>query len=215
VDDDGQKNLRNIALRIGRNLGFRGETGFTVGAWGVDMLRSLPFFGLTAGDVLIIPETDRFTDFLADVIERGAKTNPLLSPSLTPPEPWTQVRRGGLPPDHWAKVSLIREHHPPIERAAHKAIITGKMRPLLEAINVLQRVPFTINEPVLDFVKNELAVTDAVVAETLAADGGFTCRSTSTSAGAPTQFRTSISSARIVFGRYSCLPMTNLSGMKA
>ena len=109
------------------------------------------------------------------MIERGAKANPLLSPLLTPPEPWTQVRKGGLPPDHWANVPLIREHHPSIEEAARKAIGTGKMQPLLDALNALQRVAFSINEPVLDYIKRDVrhAFTDVVVAEMLAAHGRF------------------------------------------
>ena len=139
------------------------------------MLLSLPIFALVDGDVLDIPLTERLDAFLDGVLERGVKANPLLSPLLTPPEPWTQVRRGGLPADHWANVPLIREHHPSIEEAARKAIGTGKMQPLLDALNALQRVAFTINEPVLDYIKRttEMAPTDVVVAETLAAHGRF------------------------------------------
>jgi DNA-directed RNA polymerase len=49
------------------------------------------------------------------------------------------------------------------------------MQPLLDALNALQRVAFTINEPVLDYIKRttEMAPTDVVVAETLAAHGRF------------------------------------------
>ena len=164
-----------MALWIGRNLGQKGELAFSVGAWGVDMLLSLSIFALVDGNVLDIPLTERLDAFLDGVLERGVKANPLLSPLLTPPEPWTQVRRGGLPADHWANVPLIREHHPSIEEAARKAIGTGKMQPLLDALNALQRVAFTINEPVLDYIKRttEMAPTDVVVAETLAAHGRF------------------------------------------
>jgi len=87
-----------------------------------------------------------------DVIVNGVKNNPLLSPLTTPPEPWTQVRKGGLPADHWARIPLIREHHPAIEAAARNAIASRRMKPVLDAINVLQRVAFTINKPVFDFV---------------------------------------------------------------
>ena len=169
------KNLRDIALWIGRNLGQQGKTAVEVGGWGVDMLLSLPIFELAANDVLTLPLTDQLDALLDDVIERSFKANPLLSPSLTPPEPWTQVRKGGLPTDHWANIPLIREHHPSIEEAARKAIGTGKMRPLLDAINALQGVAFTINEPVLDYIKqtSDIALTDVVVAETLAAHGRF------------------------------------------
>ena len=172
ADDEGQKNFRDQALWIGRNFGLRGETAFKVGAWGIDVLQALPLFALAEGDVLFMPETGRLTDFLADVIDRGARSNPLLSPLLTPPEPWTQVRSGGLPADHWANVPLIREHHPSIEEAARKAIGIGKMNSLLDAINALQGVAFAINEPVLDFMRDGPPV-DMVVAETMAAHGRF------------------------------------------
>ena len=175
VDSDGQKNFRDIALWIGRNLGQRGKLGLEVGAWGINRLLYLPIFDLVDTDVLDIPLTNSLDALLNDVIKRGAKANPLLSPLLTQPEPWTQVRKGGLPPDHWANVPLIREHHPSIEEAARKAVGTKKMQPLLDAINALQRVAFTINEPVLDYVKrtSDISPTDVVVAETLAAHGRF------------------------------------------
>jgi DNA-directed RNA polymerase len=175
ADADGEKNFRDIALWIGRNLGQRGEAALMVGAWGIDRLLSLPLFELAADDILHIPETDHLTDFLADVLERGVKANPLLSPSLLRPEPWTQVRKGGLPPDHWANVPLIREHHPSIEEAARKAIGTGKMQSLLDALNALQAVPFVINEPVLDFVKRLGTPTniDVVIAEAMACQERF------------------------------------------
>jgi DNA-directed RNA polymerase, mitochondrial len=152
VDDDGQKNFRDQALWIGRNFNQRGDLGLKVGAWGIDMLTSLEAFGLDVGDVLKM--TARVDEIMDDVIVNGVKNNPLLSPLTTPPKPWTQVRNGGLPDDHWAKegVSLIREHHPSIEAAARKAIATRRMQPVLDAVNVLQRVAFTINEPLLDFV---------------------------------------------------------------
>ena len=173
ADRDGEKNFRDIALWIGRNLGQRGKTAVEVGGWGVDMLLSLPIFALAANDVLTLPLTDQLDSLLDDVIARSFKANPLLSPSLVPPEPWTQVRKGGLLADHWANVPLIREHHPSIEEAARKAIGSGKMQPLLDALNALQRVAFSINEPVLDYIKRDVPVTDAVVAEMLAAHGRF------------------------------------------
>jgi DNA-directed RNA polymerase, mitochondrial len=77
--------------------------------------------------------------------------------TVAPPEPWTQVYRGGLPKDHWARVSLIRECHFSIENAAIKAISTGRMQRVLDAINALQQVPFTINKPVLEFIKQKSA----------------------------------------------------------
>jgi DNA-directed RNA polymerase, mitochondrial len=152
VDRDGEKNLRDQALWIGRNFGQRGETALRVGEFGFNMLLKLPIFTLGPADVLVLLLTDSLDAFLDDVLVRSIKKNPLLSPLSVSPEPWTQVRRGGLPADHWAQVSLIRDHHRSIEHAARKAISDGRMQPVLDAINLLQSVPFAINVPVLDFM---------------------------------------------------------------
>jgi hypothetical protein len=136
VDDDGEKNFRDIALWIGCNLGHHRDIGLKVGAWGINRLITLPVFGLD-GDILIL--TDDVHDFMDDVLARAVQRNPFLSPLTEPPVPWTQVRTGCLPKDHWARISLIRDHGEAIENAACKAIGTGRMQRVLDAINALQR----------------------------------------------------------------------------
>jgi DNA-directed RNA polymerase len=151
VDKNGEKNFRDQAVFIGRNLGQQQRRlAFEVGGWGIDMLQSLSVFDLDVGDVLRM--TAPVDEIMDDVLLSALKNNPLLTPRTTPPEPWTQLRRGGLPADHWAKVPLIRERHPSIDNAVRYAISRGKMQPVLDAINVLQRTTFTINKPVLDFM---------------------------------------------------------------
>src|SRR5262245_24378211 len=104
-----------------RNLGQqRGELCIRVGAWGINRLIELPIFGLEVGDVLKL--TASADEIMDEALARALKNNPFLSPLTEPPEPWTQVRKGGLPAHHWAKVPLIRDHHPSIERATRKAI---------------------------------------------------------------------------------------------
>ena len=152
VSDDGEATFRDSALWIGRNLCPRQnrETRFRVGAWGTSLLVELPTFTLTADDVLLL--TESVHGLMDDVLERAVRGNPFLTPLTEPPQPWTGVRKGGLPAGHWASVPLIREHNRSIEEAARKAIGTGRMQPVLDAINTLQSVPFTINLPVLDFL---------------------------------------------------------------
>jgi DNA-directed RNA polymerase len=153
VDDDGEKNFREQARWIGGNLigtQHHRKLNFKVGAWGIDKLISLPVFGLDTGDILKM--TAAADVLMDDVLNRAVASNPLLSPLTTPPVPWTQVRKGGLPADHWAKVPFIRVRHRSIEAAAKNAIGARRMQPVLDAVNVLQRVAFTINKPVLDFI---------------------------------------------------------------
>jgi DNA-directed RNA polymerase len=155
ADDDGQKNFRDIALWISRNLGSTRdrELAFKVGVWGINRLCELPIFGLGDNDVLELILSDSLDALLSDVLLCAIKTNPLLTPSADTPRPWTQIRSGGLPSGHWAQPPLIRVHNPSIENAARKAIRIGRMRPLLDAIYALQIVPFTINLPVLHFLR--------------------------------------------------------------
>jgi DNA-directed RNA polymerase len=148
ADGNGEKNYRDQARWIGSNFGQQRKLGLKVGAWGINMLQDLPVFALDTGDVLrMTASADAFMD---DVLARAVKANPLLTPLDTPPEDWTQVRTGGLPAGHWAKVPLIRERHHSIENAVRKAISTRQM--VLDAVNSLQRVPFVINEPLLEFM---------------------------------------------------------------
>ena len=155
VDDDGEKNFRDIACWIGRKLvSIRDrELAFKVGVWGIDRLCALPIFELRDDGILELLLTDQLDTLLDDVLVRAIVANPLLTPSAAPPQPWTGVRKGGLPSGHWAQPPLIRDHHPSIENAARKAIGTGRMKPLLDAIHGLQTVPFTINIPVLHFLR--------------------------------------------------------------
>jgi hypothetical protein len=155
TDSEGHKNCRDIALWIARNLAPVRDRKLVarVGTWGVNRLLALPIFQLGEDAVLELVLTDPLDTLLDYVLARSIITNPLLTPSATLPEPWTGVRTGGLPAGHWAQVPLIRDHHPSIENAARKAIGTGQMQPLLDAIGALQSVAFSINLPVLHFLR--------------------------------------------------------------
>jgi hypothetical protein len=72
ADKDGEKNLRDIALWIGRQFGCEREIGLKVGAWGINMLLTLPIFVLEAGDVLA--PTDMAVEFVGDFLARTSKT---------------------------------------------------------------------------------------------------------------------------------------------
>jgi DNA-directed RNA polymerase, mitochondrial len=150
-----EKTFLDIALWIARNLvSIRDrELALKIGVWGINRLCELPIFELGDADVLELVLSEPLDAFLDDVLVREIKSNPHLAPQATLPEPWTQVRTGGLPPGHWAQPSLIRDHHPSIENAIRKAIGSGQMQPVLDAIQALQGIAFTINEPVLHFLR--------------------------------------------------------------
>ena len=154
ADRNGVKTFRDIALWIGRNLcsSREVEIQFEVGVWGIKRLIGLPVFKLDFDHVDVLTMTVGVGDLMNDALARTVINNPLLSPLTAPPVPWTQVRKGGLPPDHWAKVCLVGDRSSSIENAVRKAIGVGGMDDVLGAINYLQSVPFIINEPVLKFL---------------------------------------------------------------
>jgi DNA-directed RNA polymerase, mitochondrial len=146
--------FRDDTLFIGRNLiSQRGnELQVRAGAWGIDMLRRLPIFGLD-GRVLFLRLTDALDIRLTDEVKRVVMSNPWLLPLDTPPVPWSQVDAGGLPSTHWAHpISLLTRRSAELERAVRRAIKRGRMSMVLAGINALQAVPFVINEPVLNVV---------------------------------------------------------------
>src|SRR5262245_37199602 len=153
VDHNGVKNYRYIALVIGSCLGRRGEIGFKLGRWGIRMLTQLRLFKLDADDVLTLSLTDEEDEALTEVVCELIRRSPFLTPLAHPPEPWTKFNQGGLPSDHWAKIELIRHHHPSQRNAVIKAIGTGKMKLVLDAVNYLAGTAFSVNKPVLEFVK--------------------------------------------------------------
>ena len=148
---DGEKTFLHQALWIGDNFGQRGLGGLRMGEWAFNMLLALPgVFALDPADVLEL--TADANDFLDEVLSQAVDNNPLLYPVTTPPLDWTQVNKGGPPAEHWARVSLIGDNHPAIMGAVRKAIGTGQMQPVLDAVNSLQRVPYRINEHVYEFI---------------------------------------------------------------
>jgi DNA-directed RNA polymerase len=161
ADDDGERRYLNVALFLAHNtVSVRDrELAFKVGGWATDRLLELPIFELGDESVLQLVLTEELDAILDRALLQSIITHPLLTPSASPPEPWTGVRKGGVPADHWGRPPLIRDHHKDIEHVARKAIGTGQMRKLLAAIHALQSVPFAINMPVLHFLRRMPAPT--------------------------------------------------------
>src|SRR5262249_49759003 len=99
VNKDGVKTVRDQALWLGKNLRIKRsqvDVQFRVGAWAIDILNDRPF-ALDEDGVLTLPLTAELDEFLNAVVRIGAKNAAFIFPSAEPPEPWTQVRKGGLP----------------------------------------------------------------------------------------------------------------------
>jgi len=156
VDKDGIRNVRDQALWLGQHLGIKRsqvKLQHRVGAWAIEILNDQPFT-LDENDVLTLPLTPELDEFLNAFVRHSVENAAFIFPSAEPPEPWTQVRKGGLPPTNdWAKFSLISSYHPNSENAVRKAIADGKMQPILDAVNYLAQTAFRINKPVLAFMQ--------------------------------------------------------------
>jgi DNA-directed RNA polymerase, mitochondrial len=157
VNDDGIKNFRDQAIWLGQHLGLKRsqrDLEYKVGAWAINLLNELDVFDRNQDRVLTLPLTPSLDQWLNAVVEEGIRNNAFFFPCAAPPEPWTQVKKGGLSPSNdWARPSLIGGDRRYAENAVRNAITRGKMQPVLDALNYLAGTAFRINKPLLAFIQ--------------------------------------------------------------
>jgi DNA-directed RNA polymerase, mitochondrial len=157
VDRKRSKNSRDIALWIGRRLGQdRPDQQWKVGTWGADRLIELPIFRLDGNDVLTLANTAEVKELRDNVIRDAAADDSFLLPLAEPPVPWTGVWDGGLPREHWARFPLVNQRlsQTAIQRALRiPRRRRGNMWIVIDGVNAVQRVPYTINLPLFDVAR--------------------------------------------------------------
>lgn len=79
-----------------------------------------------------------------DRIESFAATSTRHKPMVVPPKPWTKGREGGY---HMLKVDIMRHHGCETQR---EALVNADCSTAFEGLNSLGRVPWKINQPILD-----------------------------------------------------------------
>jgi DNA-directed RNA polymerase, mitochondrial len=87
------------------------------------------------------------------IVAEAIRRRPVYAPQTNPPDPWVDVNKGGPTDARLLKSPLIRTEHKDIHKALRAAIRDGTMRPVLDAINTLQSVPWVINRRVLGVMK--------------------------------------------------------------
>jgi DNA-directed RNA polymerase, mitochondrial len=143
--------------------------GYKQRTWGIEMYVRAGSWGLkvlteTFPDVFLWERQRNLEMMLVvapEVMEKahqivsGAIVNrPVWMPLSTPPVPWTNPHDGGSPDPRMAgRQNLVRSRFKDVHSAVREAIKDGTMRPTLDAVNALQAVPWSINEPVLEVMK--------------------------------------------------------------
>jgi DNA-directed RNA polymerase len=83
-------------------------------------------------------------------VEYAISRNAMWLPMQEPPEPWTGLNSGGYRDARQRfKVPVVRARSKETEASFRAAIASGQMQPALDALNTLQDVAWSINEPVL------------------------------------------------------------------
>lgn len=157
-DEERYSIYQKQAIRIGSDFcdQLSNKAKYLVGDWGISALLTLPDFN-KENDILTLPPTDTVDRFLNAVVELGICRSPKLVPQLTKLVPWTGFNKGALPADHRLKISLVTRAHASQKDAVRYAIGRGQMNTVLAAVNTLQEVPITINEPLRKWTWKYLA----------------------------------------------------------
>jgi hypothetical protein len=140
---------------IGSQLGFRGKLAVKVGMWATDLLCQLPIFpGVLPDGGLELNLNEPDTQALIDgAIEQAVRARPLMMPLQHPPV-W--VPASECTDTIWSNQAIVSHHHSVVQSFAD-AFDSGRAMPVVEAVNWLQGTPFTINQPILNLLRNEPA----------------------------------------------------------
>lgn len=98
--------------------------------------------------------TEEASEDIAKVNLQLSWNSPVFTPMITEPQPWVDVDNGCyLDPSLGHMTPLVRRASPKQMRMIRSAIRSGRMQPALDAINIIQNVPWRINEYVLSAVE--------------------------------------------------------------
>ena len=132
-----------------------------VGAYLVDKLRELDMIEVNACTQAVkgktkhlwtVSLTDAMIELISQIREMVEETMPYFMPCIEQPKDWVSVHDGGF-------------HTPAMQKMASSAILNGNAgrgdtREILQAMNILQRVKYQINNRVLDVAKEIAKITE-------------------------------------------------------
>lgn len=148
--------LKAIAYREGITVkGWSNEFKVFVGHWLISILVRTPVF-LTVKEegVTRLTLSEEAFEHSQDVIQAILRNNTVFAPLKTRPPQWTSTKAvitvGGKP----YGASLIRtKNRKVVDPIVQAAIDKGKMQGVIDALNRIQDVPWTINKGVLEMVE--------------------------------------------------------------
>lgn len=120
----------------------------SAGQWLLDILIEGSVFVLVGDVDRSITITEEALAVSDKLVAKLIAANPALLPLTEPPEPW--ARPEGM--FHGYRVNLVRSHQKAVHKAINGAIKSGRMQPVLDALNSIQNTAWTINPLVRDMV---------------------------------------------------------------
>lgn len=151
--------IRNIAKRLGfKPDNWSREFRVKVGAWALDiLLHTTETTGLFVLEDQDGTKSITLSPGALEIAEKAwqvaIKRRPVFLPAAVPPTPWTAFDSGGIVPGTAFQPTLIRRFRKSTRGLVNAAIASGQMQPVLDALNTIQEVPWTINRRVLGVIR--------------------------------------------------------------
>lgn len=158
VSKRGSVSARKTAMKsIASKMGFAkeawpGKDRLKAGQWLLDTLITGSVFvlgGEADDEWHYLTMTEEALGVSDRLVRRLLLQNPALLPSVEPLAPWS----GSTTHIHGYKVPLVRSHQKAVHAAISADIKSGRMNPVLDALNAIQDTPWRINASILDMVQ--------------------------------------------------------------
>jgi DNA-directed RNA polymerase len=150
---------RAMAARAGyKTKEWDNELRIQAGNWALTILLDLlpgVFALVKEGQLRLLTITEDAQAYAHGIVDEVISRNPVWLPRTEAPEPWTGWDEGGAHDKRLqSSLTLVRSKYKQKTAAAiRSAIRDGSMRPVLEALNALQAVPWRINKRTLGVIR--------------------------------------------------------------
>jgi len=166
IDQYGKKKKRvrrKFVQELFKTGDWKPKARLLAGHWGIErLLEFLPNVFIVDVDqdtirekdtapekILLLTEAAR--EYAARNVAELIRKNPVWLPTTKAPANWQAWNKGGtVDPNLAGSLTIVSNRSRETARIVQKAISDGTMKPTVDALNALQRVPWTINKAILD-----------------------------------------------------------------